>query len=151
MPADPFFLDTNGWLALLNASDSLHSAASSAWVALLGRGARVVLTDWVVAETGNGLARSGARSRFAAAVDLIRSSPRAELVHVSPTLFDRAIELHTRSFDKSWGLVDCASFLVMTIRGSLKPSPTIGTSSRLDSAISCRPDGALPRVRPPRH
>jgi predicted nucleic acid-binding protein len=34
MPADRIFLDTNGWLALLNASDSQHSAASAAWAFL---------------------------------------------------------------------------------------------------------------------
>jgi predicted nucleic acid-binding protein len=117
MPAKPVFLDTNGWIALLNASDSLHAAAALAWTRLLDRGGRVVLTDWIVAETGNGLARSGARSRFAAAVELIRSSSRADLVRVSPALFDRALELYTRSFDKAWGLVDCASFLVMEDQG----------------------------------
>ena len=117
MPADAVFLDTNGWLALLNATDSLHSAASLAWASLLSRGERVVLTDWVVAETGNGLARSGARNRFAAAVELIRSSPKAELVHVSEPLFDRALELYTRRSDKNWGLIDCASFVVMKDQG----------------------------------
>lgn len=99
MPADAIFLDTNGWLALLNATDSLHSAAALAWASLLSRGDRVVLTDWVVAETGNGLARSGARSRFAAAVELIRSSPKAELVHVSERLLDRALEWARRAGD----------------------------------------------------
>ena len=113
MPAEAVFLDTNGWLALLNASDSLHIAASAAWAALLDRGNRVVLTDWIVAETGNGLARSGARSRFAAAVELIRASRRAQMVPVTQALLDRAIDLYTRSSDKTWGLVDCASFLVM--------------------------------------
>jgi predicted nucleic acid-binding protein len=66
---------------------------------------------------GYGLARSGARSRFAAAVELIRSSPRADLVHISQALFDRALELYDRRFDKTWGLVDCASFLVMEDQG----------------------------------
>jgi hypothetical protein len=51
MPGDLVFLDTNGWLALLNASDSLHSAASLAWASLLDRHGRVVLTDWIVVET----------------------------------------------------------------------------------------------------
>jgi len=65
MPAEPVFLDTNGWLALLNASDSLHSAASFAWAGVLDRGGRVVLTDWIVAETGMAWrgAAQGAASR----------------------------------------------------------------------------------------
>jgi hypothetical protein len=47
------FLDTNGWFALLNSADALHADA--------GR-----LTDWVIAESGNGLAgyyRDGMNSR----------------------------------------------------------------------------------------
>jgi len=71
----------------------------------------VVLTDWVVAETGNGLARSGARNRFAA-VEFIRSSPKAKLVHISEVL-----QLYTRRSDKDWGLIDCASFAVMEDQG----------------------------------
>jgi predicted nucleic acid-binding protein len=117
MPVDAVFLDTNGWLAVLNASDSLHSTASAAWAALLDRGSRVVLTDWIVAETGNGLARSGARNSFAAAVQLIRASPHARLVPVTQPLFDRALDLFTRRADKTWGLIDCASFLVMEEQG----------------------------------
>ena len=31
MAADLVFLDTNGWLALLNASDALHLRADSLW------------------------------------------------------------------------------------------------------------------------
>ncbi|HLX09586.1 MAG TPA: hypothetical protein VKY89_17160 [Thermoanaerobaculia bacterium] len=50
-------------------------------------------------------------------MELIRSSPRADLVHISQALFDRALELYDRRFDKTWGLVDCASFLVMEDQG----------------------------------
>jgi predicted nucleic acid-binding protein len=31
MPGRVAFLDTNGWLALLNASDSLHAEADALW------------------------------------------------------------------------------------------------------------------------
>jgi len=31
MPGNTVFLDTNGWLALLNASDQLHSQADAVW------------------------------------------------------------------------------------------------------------------------
>lgn len=117
MAADPVFLDTGGWLALLNASDALHAVASSTWTELLRQGSRVVLTEWIVAETGNGLARTESRSRFASAVHLLRSSSRSELLEVSPNLFNRALDLYTSRSDKTWGLVDCVSFLVMEDRG----------------------------------
>lgn len=113
MPARTVFLDTNGWLALLSSSDALHATAVSRWADLVRQGSSILLTDWIVAETGNGLARTRVRNRFARAVELIRSSPNARLLPVDPVLFDRALALYTDRGDKSWGLVDCASFLVM--------------------------------------
>lgn len=117
MPADAVFLDTNGWLALLNASDVLHSTASAVWNGLLDRGYSVLLTDWIVAETGNGLARTRARGAFYAATRLMLSSPRAQVITISEGLRDEALELYFDRDDKSWGLVDCASFLIMKAEG----------------------------------
>jgi predicted nucleic acid-binding protein len=57
MPSRTVFLDTNGWLALLNASDTQHEPALALWEDLVEEGATLVATDWVLAETGNGLTR----------------------------------------------------------------------------------------------
>jgi predicted nucleic acid-binding protein len=56
--ANSLFLDTNGWLALLHAGDAMHRQAEDVWRDLIRRGYHVVLTDWIIAETGNGAARS---------------------------------------------------------------------------------------------
>jgi len=58
------FLDTNGWLALVNAAEELHAQALDVWLKRMHQGHRVVLTDWVIAETGNGLARSKLKNQF---------------------------------------------------------------------------------------
>ena len=68
MPANSVFLDTGGWLALLNATDALHADATTIWVSLGEQKYHIYLTDWIVAETGNGLARTRGRSHFAQAV-----------------------------------------------------------------------------------
>jgi uncharacterized protein len=109
------FLDTNGWLALLNSSDALHTAAVAGWSSLLRQGCAIVVTDWVMAETGNGLARTPARGLFAAAVELLESSPKARVVEVDTALRRRALTLYSARRDKTWGLVDCASFVVMEL------------------------------------
>lgn len=116
MPGD-VFLDTNGWLALLNASDALHVSAIEAWLAVGQSQNRIVLIDWVIAETGNGLARAKATSRFGEAVQRVLESPRAEIVFVDQPLLEQAIQMYHQHADKSWGLVDCVSFLVMRNRG----------------------------------
>lgn len=117
MLARQVFLDTNGWLALLNASDALHSAAGAVWESLLRQGFSFVLTDWIVAETGNGLARTRAHSRFPRAVELVRFSSHARIIPVSERLFLQALDLYAKRSDKTWGLVDCASFVVMEEEG----------------------------------
>ena len=84
---------------------------------LLKQGYSIFLTDWIVAETGNGLARTGARSHFPRSVELIRSSSLARLIPISEQLSRRALDLYASRSDKTWGLVDCASFLVMQDEG----------------------------------
>jgi predicted nucleic acid-binding protein len=119
MPDRAVFLDTNGWIALLNSSDALHPVASARWAELVRDGCSFVLTDWIVAETGNGLARTRARTRFVEAVHLIQASSRTRMVPVTSTLLARALEFYKDRGDKSWGLVDCASFLIMQEEGIL--------------------------------
>jgi predicted nucleic acid-binding protein len=49
--AGSIFLDTNGWLALLNSADELHPAAREHWRQIVRDRRTIVLTDWIVAET----------------------------------------------------------------------------------------------------
>jgi predicted nucleic acid-binding protein len=113
MPNRTVFLDTNGWLALLNSSDTLHLAADRIWRDLGRQGCSIVLTDWIIAETGNSLARSPGRDRFVRAVQGVLNSPRCRVVFVTASLLERALLLFEGREDKSWGLADCASFVVM--------------------------------------
>lgn len=113
MPGKTVFLDTNGWFALLSASDALHATADAIWKQLGQADYSVLVTDWVVAETGNGLARTPARSRFVTAVESLQAHPKVSFVFITPALIQRALAMYARRADKNWGLVDCASFIVM--------------------------------------
>ena len=51
-------VDTSGWIALLNVDDQHHQQAQEVMLQL-GQGNRpLVTTDWILAETGNGLSAS---------------------------------------------------------------------------------------------
>jgi predicted nucleic acid-binding protein len=115
--AHSIFLDTNGWVALLNAADVLHARANQMWREIVNGKHRIVLSDWIVAETGNGLARFREKSRFEESLERILRSPRRELVMVDEQLLRKALKFFGRHEDKHWGLVDCASFIVMEERG----------------------------------
>jgi hypothetical protein len=111
------FLDTSGWIALLNAREELHATAVRRWRELGREGCRLVLTEWVLAETGNGLARTPARIPFAKAARQVLISPNVQVVPVTTSLVRRALDLYASRSDKSWGLVDCASFVIMADQG----------------------------------
>ncbi|MBU4271655.1 MAG: PIN domain-containing protein [Planctomycetes bacterium] len=110
---DAVFLDTSGWIASLDTDDRWHARAVEEYGRLGASGRPFVTTDWVIAETGNGLARVKVRRRFPDAVKRFFASPNCRLIRVDEKLFHEALELYRRSDDKSWGLVDCASFIVM--------------------------------------
>lgn len=111
------FLDTSGWLALLHSKDVKHKQAHDAWRELGQLDYGIVLTDWVIAETGNGLARTPIRHVFADAVSRLWISPKVQVVTIDQQLISAAVDHYRRHSDKSWGLVDCASFIVMQERG----------------------------------
>ena len=117
MPGDPVFLDSNGWLAILNASDSLHKQADLEWRKIGEQRRPIVLTDWVVAETGNCLARCRGRNLFAGAVERLATGPLGQLVFVEDDLLRRALTLYSSRPDKTWSLTDCASFVLMKEKG----------------------------------
>jgi uncharacterized protein len=110
------FLDTSGWIALHNSTERMHDQANSLWHNLGRQAFRVVVTDWIIAETGNGLSRSRARMNFADTMSQLWDSPVVDVVFVNRQLISRAVDLYRRHADKSWGLVDCASFVVMQDR-----------------------------------
>src|SRR5688500_18909752 len=107
------FVDTNGLLALLNRDDPLFPEADSRWREMGHTGYSLFLTDWIIAETGNGLARTSLRYEFVEAVARLRRSPRVNVISVSTRLMESTLKLYAERVDKTWGLVDCASFTLM--------------------------------------
>jgi predicted nucleic acid-binding protein len=73
--ASSFLLDTSGWIALLNLRDAHHQEALNTWGQLLTSGHAIVLTDWVIAETGNGLARNKNASPFIGSLQRLLKAP----------------------------------------------------------------------------
>lgn len=111
--ADPVFLDTSGLVALLNADDWLHEESVRHFEALGTTDRQVVTTDWVLAELGNGLARTPARASAVGFIRALLAEPRARVVFVDQPMLERALSQYGVYGDKTWGLVDCVSFEIM--------------------------------------
>lgn len=115
--AEPVFLDTSGLVGVLSAEDRLHDQATRAFEAL-GRSNRpLITTDWVLAELGNGLARLPVRPLAVEFIRRLLAEPRARVIFVDAALLARGLERYAGYTDKTWGLVDCVSFEVMSDTG----------------------------------
>lgn len=111
------FADTGYWIALLNPKDGLHAKALAV-SATLGR-SRIVTSEMILVEVLNAFAGKGESPRRAACalVDQIRSNPNAEIVPMTSNAFREALHRYRGRADKTWGLTDCTSFLIMEEKG----------------------------------
>ena len=104
------FIDTLFVIALVNQRDQYHQRASE--LAEKYDGHPLLTTDAVILEIGNALARNFKEQ----AVEIIEdfyASDEVEIIHLNPSLIERAFEHYKIYQDKQWGLVDCISFIVM--------------------------------------
>jgi predicted nucleic acid-binding protein len=109
--AERFLLDTAYVLALLNLRDQYHHRAQM----LLPRvraAHEVWVTEAILTESGNALARSH-RADGAAFIESCYTTTNMHVVSVDTSLFLRALALYRDRADKTWGLTDCISFVVM--------------------------------------
>ena len=104
------FVDTLFVIALINPRDQHHALAAE--LAARHESHSLLVTEAVLLEIGNGLARNYKEE----AIEVIESflaSEEVEIVHLTPELFQRGFDLYKKYQDKSWGLIDCISFVVM--------------------------------------
>lgn len=115
--SSPFFLDTAFVVARANTRDQWHATAARWEGCLTRRRWRMVTTEFVLAEIGDGMASPRFRSYGVRILDQLLADPRIEIVAASADLFAAAFALYRAHPDQGWGMTDCASFVVMAERG----------------------------------
>ncbi|HXU45991.1 MAG TPA: PIN domain-containing protein [Thermoanaerobaculia bacterium] len=108
------FVDTSFVVALINQRDRYHELAGR--IADANAGRQLLTTDAILLELGNALAR-GFKRQATEVIEHFLTSPDVEVIRLTPEGFERAFELYRSRIDKSWGLVDCLSFVVMRNAG----------------------------------
>ena len=115
------FVDTSFAIAVANKNDEFHSEALE--YSFLLEDAALVTTDCVILEIGNSLA-SKFREQAVLTISNFLLSEEIEIVKLNADLFGRAFELYRTHTDKTWGMVDCVSFVVMRDLGVSKALTT---------------------------
>jgi uncharacterized protein len=110
----PIFIDTAYVIALINRRDQYQLQALE--LAQRYAGHPLLVTSAVLIEIGNALSKQY-KPQAVAILEQFFAAAEIELVHLTPELFAQAFQLYKQDQDKEWGLVDCASFIVMRNRG----------------------------------
>jgi uncharacterized protein len=70
----------------------------------------------VLLEIGNALSRQRYRAAAISLLQSLESDSSVELLPLTEELYAQALQLYCTRPDKEWGLIDCASFVVMSER-----------------------------------
>ena len=104
------FVDTLFIVALINKRDQYHQIALN--LAEQYENYPLITTDAIFLESGNKLS-ANYRNETVELIEQFLASDEVDVIHLTPKLFDESLRLYKKHQDKSWGLVDCFSFVVM--------------------------------------
>lgn len=114
---EPVFVDASAWVAITNRKDRNGREAVKIFRRLLSTQAALLTTNWTAYEA---LTLVKSRLGFSQAERLwarIRTRAVVELVAVDEQVERDALELFWRYQDKTWGVVDCSSLVLMEAIG----------------------------------
>ena len=111
--SEPVFVDASAWVALTNTKDRYYTDATSIYRRLLQSATPLITSTWTAYEA---LTIVKVKLGYSQAERLWRRIQRpsvVELVTVDERIEAEALDLFWRYKDKDWGVVDCASIVVM--------------------------------------
>lgn len=107
------FVDIAAWIALANIDDELHTHAAQIMSDLLARKTKLITTDFVLLEVADALATPKLRVNTVQLINRLRQTPILQIIPLSEALLAEGWAFYSQRMDKSWGLTDCTSFVVM--------------------------------------
>lgn len=107
------FVDTSALIALWDAKDERHSAATNVFRDLGAQRRSLLLSRDVFGETVTLLRKRAGHACAVQAGDALRASSIFRLVHPAATELEAAWILFRRFHDQHFSFVDCISFAVM--------------------------------------
>jgi predicted nucleic acid-binding protein len=104
------FLDTGYLIALINKNDNLHKKARVASQEFHGP---FLTTDLVLVELANSLSMATQRQLAIKVIDTIRADSLTTVIPFGADSFEKTFSFYRKRSDKTWGMIDCFSFITM--------------------------------------
>jgi predicted nucleic acid-binding protein len=111
MSGDPVFVDTSGFIALMDADDAYHSQSASAWGKYINEGRTLCTSDYVRLESWALIQRRLGIQAALDFADLIL--PACEIIQVGDEGFASSVNEWRLARRRNLSLVDITSFHVM--------------------------------------
>ncbi len=109
------FVDTFGWVAVINKSDNYHKICLKTLKLFLRKKVKFITTNYVIIETINALSKVEFRKAVIGFINKLEKSPSVEIIKITDEIYNNAWILYQKRTDKDWGITDCTSFEVMRI------------------------------------
>jgi predicted nucleic acid-binding protein len=109
------FVDSQGWMAIINRRDQGHEAASEAYRELTKRSWKLYTSNWTMYDALSHLkerAKSGGYAAARALEELARP-PAVIVMPVTKEIERRAVARFWRMADKAWSITSCANMEIM--------------------------------------
>lgn len=118
MKNNEIFADTSGWVNFFIKTEPFYEPSKRLMQEWYLNQTRLVTTNYILIELVALLTSPlhVPRPQQIKTIDTIRTTPWVEIVYINASLEARAWDLLKAREDKTWSLVDCASFIVMQQR-----------------------------------
>lgn len=113
MESREVFVDTSVLYALIDKRDSVHRAAREVVASLVQAGRRLVVSDYVVAESVNLANARGGSAVARRVLDLIEQSAGVRMEWIGTDRFELTKMFFRKHADYGYSFTDCTSFVLM--------------------------------------
>ena len=113
MAAEPLFVDSGGFYALVSADSAAHERAVEIMHTAAQERRRAVTTDYIIDETATLLRARGLPKLLAEFFRLTEASQALTIEWTSPDRFAAARKFMLKHLDQEFSFTDCVSFVVM--------------------------------------
>jgi uncharacterized protein len=113
MASREVFVDTSVLYALIDKRDSVHRAAREVVASLVQAGRRLVVSDYVVAESVNLANARGGSTVARRVLDLIEQSAGVRMEWIGTDRFELTKTFFRKHADHGYSFTDCTSFVLM--------------------------------------
>ncbi|HSY19692.1 MAG TPA: PIN domain-containing protein [Candidatus Acidoferrales bacterium] len=113
MAAEPLFVDSGGFYALVSAESAAHKEAVTIMEEARRTRRRAVTTDYILDETATLLRARGLTKQLKEFLRLTETSHALSIEWMTPDRFATARNFMLKHLDQEFSFTDCASFVVM--------------------------------------